>query len=301
MASKMDFENLEALSHAAMIELQQRLGLPSTGIFDEIPTVKALRAFQADHQLSPTGELHPDTLRALETVCICENLELHSILPQDDKDAALLCNRQALNDDDLAKLLAYFEISKTTDPELELVRSIVRYEIHHGIEPSGVLSDALRKSAGILHQENNPPLELQNEEKSSPKELSGNTKISPHFTWSEFSSTGDHLPVPELYQDNVRFLCEQLEILRKALGNRRIQIISGWRSSWWNKRIGASDNSEHLLGMAADFTVDGIKPSQVRRVLENLIERGEIYDGGVGRYTNFTHYDIGEEARRWNG
>ncbi|MFA5625738.1 MAG: D-Ala-D-Ala carboxypeptidase family metallohydrolase [Bradymonadales bacterium] len=299
MANDVDLK-LEELSRAAMIELQQRLGIEATGDFEEAIVVKALREFQAREQLRETGELDVMTQNALQSVVISQNHELESILGSDGKEAAILEHRQSLSEGDWADLKAFFGLEEEKELEQNLVRSIVRYQIYHNFELTGQLSDGLRLAFGLQVQEELESLlsiEPARENVLSPP-ISG--KITPNFTLSEFMSTGDKLSVPMEYHDNLRFLCKQLEVLRKVLGNRRIKIVSGWRSEWWNKRIGGDPQSEHLLGMAADFTVDGIRPSAVRRVLESLIDRGEIYDGGVGRYANYTHYDVGADSRRWN-
>ena len=124
--------------------------------------------------------------------------------------------------------------------------------------------------------------------------------ITPNFRWCEFESTGDGVAVPKIYRANVRALCQQLEIVRRILGNRRIKIVSGWRSVWWNQRLGGYEFSAHKEGLAADFTVEGLQPSSVRRLMESLMERGELYDGGLGRMSQFTHYDIAQQHERWN-
>lgn len=124
--------------------------------------------------------------------------------------------------------------------------------------------------------------------------------ITPHFRWEEFASKGDGVAVPEVYRANVRALCQQLEIIRRILGNRSMTIVSGWRSEWWNLRVGGYAYSAHKEGLAADFTVDGIPPSAVRRLIESLMERGDLYDGGLGRMAQFTHYDIAQSHERWN-
>ncbi|MDX9719480.1 MAG: D-Ala-D-Ala carboxypeptidase family metallohydrolase [Myxococcota bacterium] len=129
----------------------------------------------------------------------------------------------------------------------------------------------------------------------------GPDAISAHFRWEQFRSTGDNQSVPEAMRGNVRLLCEQLEQLVDALGARPMRILSGWRSEWWNHRLGASPKSLHLQGLAADFVVEGVRPSRVRQALESLIEQGRIRDGGIGRYATYTHYDLREASARWNG
>ncbi|MGN1072958.1 MAG: D-Ala-D-Ala carboxypeptidase family metallohydrolase [Bradymonadia bacterium] len=127
------------------------------------------------------------------------------------------------------------------------------------------------------------------------------THVTEHFTWDEFRSPGDGLCVPDAYRPNIVALCRQLEIVRSVLGNRRVTIVSGWRSSWWNRRSGGSHLSPHLTGMAADFTVEGLHPSSVRRLMESLMECGELQDGGLGRMAQHTHYDLVHAHARFHG
>ena len=163
-------------------------------------------------------------------------------------------------------------------------------ELYDGMDPA--TERALESIIMTAETRMNPKTEAQ--------ETEDEIFITPNFRWEEFASKGDGIAVPQIYRENVRALCHQLEIVRRVLGNRRIHIVSGWRSTWWNERLGGCECSAHKQGLAADFTVEGLQPSSVRRLMESLMERGELYDGGLGRMPQFTHYDIAQQHERWN-
>ena len=83
-----------------------------------------------------------------------------------------------------------------------------------------------------------------------------------------------------------------LDHFREKWG-KPISINSGYRSPSHNKKIGGATNSYHVLGMAQDIDVFGVKPIEVAEYAETLV-------GGVGRYNTFTHIDVGP-LRRWKG
>lgn len=70
--------------------------------------------------------------------------------------------------------------------------------------------------------------------------------LSPHFSRREFVDhiTGEAVIEPELVQ--------KLELLRELVG-RPCVIVSGYRSSATNRKVGGAPNSQHLYGRAADL------------------------------------------------
>lgn len=124
------------------------------------------------------------------------------------------------------------------------------------------------------------------------------TAQSPNFKMAEFNSH-DGTVVPTKYRGNVQTLMNQLEVIRSYF-NAPVTINSGYRSPAHNKNIGGVADSMHLFGKAADIKVAGYSPSQVHAGILKLIKDKRIINGGVGKYSSFTHYDIGP-ARRWNG
>jgi uncharacterized protein YcbK (DUF882 family) len=122
-------------------------------------------------------------------------------------------------------------------------------------------------------------------------------KLSKNFTLPEFSSK-DGAPTPENVIDNLRVLAKNLQVLRDYV-KKPIKINSGYRSPAYNKKIGGATKSQHMLGRAADITIQGMTAGQVADTIEQLIAAGKMQQGGLGRYPNFVHYDIRKSRARW--
>jgi len=117
-------------------------------------------------------------------------------------------------------------------------------------------------------------------------------RLTRNFQLSEFLSDGDTPPDDEQILRNIECLANRLQVVRDILG-RPITINSGYRSvAYNNKTPGASENSQHVLGKAADIVVYGMEPKAVQEAL-----RG--WSGGLGSYDTFTHVDIRPHKARW--
>ena len=78
---------------------------------------------------------------------------------------------------------------------------------------------------------------------------------------------------------------------------RQIKVISGYRSREYNEYLRmtghhVAQESLHLQGLAVDFSIPGIRNRDVSRYAKKLRQ------GGVGRYPDFVHIDIGR-VRYW--
>lgn len=126
-------------------------------------------------------------------------------------------------------------------------------------------------------------------------------RASEHFFIDEWDCK-DGTPVPEGFYDRIRQLAYELEIIR-AIWNRPIAIISGYRTVEYNKLVGGAKGSQHLLCTAADIRVQGISPAKVHEEILWLYRRDKIAIGGLGAYPTFTHVDIrvGRQLARWSG
>ena len=122
--------------------------------------------------------------------------------------------------------------------------------------------------------------------------------MTEHFSREEFRSK-DGAYFPKHAQENLQILAEQLEVLREHF-QKPITINSGYRSPEHNAKIGGTENSQHLLGKAADIVIDGISPDEVADAIEFLIDGKMMKQGGLGRYVDFTHYDIRGKKSRWD-
>lgn len=124
-------------------------------------------------------------------------------------------------------------------------------------------------------------------------------KITKNFSLREFRCK-DGTDVPEEYMDNVRLLCENLQVLRDQIG-KPIRIISGYRSKKYNTRIGGARRSQHMTAKAADIKISGMSPDEVCELIKRLIREGKMMKGGVGLYRTFVHYDVRGRNARWYG
>lgn len=111
--------------------------------------------------------------------------------------------------------------------------------------------------------------------------------LSEHFKAKEFQckDKSNHLLI-------ATELIETLEKIRSHF-NAPIIINSGYRTPSWNSKVNGASNSYHCKGMAADIVVKGHSSSEVAKYADRIMEQG-----GVIRYTNFTHVDVREEKYR---
>jgi uncharacterized protein YcbK (DUF882 family) len=124
-------------------------------------------------------------------------------------------------------------------------------------------------------------------------------QLTENFWLSEFACN-DRTEVPEHLIPNVQFLAEQLQVIRDVIGEP-IHINSAYRHEEYNSAIGGSIRSQHILAKAADLRVgEGFSSGILYDVIIELIKDGSIYDGGVGLYSSFVHYDVRTSGRaRW--
>ena len=122
--------------------------------------------------------------------------------------------------------------------------------------------------------------------------------MTKNFKLKEFEcKDGSKMPL-EVYENIIK-LAGQLQTLRDYLG-RPITINSAYRSPEHNAKVGGSKTSQHLLGKAADITVQSLKPVEVFAIIEDLIDLGVMLQGGLGLYDTFVHYDIRKTKARWD-
>ena len=124
--------------------------------------------------------------------------------------------------------------------------------------------------------------------------------MTKNFKLKEFKcKCGCDMPL-EVYENIIK-LSSQLQFLRDYTG-RPITVNSGYRCPEYNAKIsGSSKKSQHMLGKAADITIQSLKPAEVFMIIEDLIDMGHMLQGGLGLYEKkgFTHYDIRKTKARW--
>nr|DAF70289.1 MAG TPA: peptidase [Microviridae sp.] len=111
--------------------------------------------------------------------------------------------------------------------------------------------------------------------------------VSPHFKAKEFQckDKSEYLLV-------ATELIDTLEKIRNHF-DAPVIINSGYRTPSWNSKVNGTSNSYHCKGMAADIVVKGHSSGEVAKYADSIMEQG-----GVIRYTNFTHVDVREERYR---
>jgi hypothetical protein len=95
-----------------------------------------------------------------------------------------------------------------------------------------------------------------------------------------------------------------LRALARTRPGARVDIVSGYRSPKRNEMMRkkgrhVASHSQHTLGQAVDFRVEGLAVAEMVEAIEAL-----KWDGGLGRYDArhdlFVHADVGPN-RRWRG
>jgi len=120
--------------------------------------------------------------------------------------------------------------------------------------------------------------------------------VTPHFTLAELTHT-DHRSLDNTPNAgelaNLQRLAEFLETVKTTLGGKPIMINSAFRSKAVNDAVGSRDNSQHRLGLAADFRVPSMAPDAVVRALLKL-----PYDQIIREFDAWTHISISDKPRR---
>ncbi|MBK4989611.1 D-Ala-D-Ala carboxypeptidase family metallohydrolase [Pseudomonas sp. S36] len=124
--------------------------------------------------------------------------------------------------------------------------------------------------------------------------------LTPHFTLREMIVSQlaardgfDNTP-PRPVVDNLKLLCNTLEQVR-ALFDAPIIISSGYRSERLNTLIGGSAKSQHVQGLAADFTVIEVCPREtVQRICDSPIG----FDQLILEFDKWVHLSVSRGAPR---
>lgn len=115
-------------------------------------------------------------------------------------------------------------------------------------------------------------------------------QLTKHFHLREFLHNGSDEGLTPGIVDNLRKLANELEDVRKLLGDRPMTITSGYRSPAHNRKVGGAPQSFHLRGLAADFVVQGLTPQKVQEILKE-------WPGGMELAPTWTHLDLGPRRR----
>jgi uncharacterized protein YcbK (DUF882 family) len=124
-------------------------------------------------------------------------------------------------------------------------------------------------------------------------------RLTKNFLLREFRCK-DNTEVPQEYMENVQELADNLQVLREHI-EKPIRIISAYRTLSYNRKVDGARRSQHLTASAADIKIKGMTPQEIKDVIEELIKKGLMKQGGIGLYRTFLHYDIRNKKVRWFG
>jgi len=138
------------------------------------------------------------------------------------------------------------------------------------------------------------------------------TRLSPHFTLRQFvCKQASDYPKYVVLQSSILVLLEGLlaEVQASGFPIDTFGVISGYRTPYYNKRIGNVPTSRHVYGDAFDFFVDAdgdglmddLNRDGVRNradvdwlfsFIEDFSQRSEnaLLTGGIGRYYSASHH-----------
>jgi zinc D-Ala-D-Ala carboxypeptidase len=138
-------------------------------------------------------------------------------------------------------------------------------------------------------------------EKQGPNEV----RLSEHFTLEEMTRSQmakrhgiDNTP-NDIQLENLKTLAKGMESVRSKLDSLPIIVSSGFRCEDLNDLLGSKRTSQHIRGLACDFTCD--RYAYVGRVFEVLAESSIEYDQLILEYDSWIHISFppeGETPRR---
>lgn len=125
-------------------------------------------------------------------------------------------------------------------------------------------------------------------------------KLTKNFELKEFTSSPtakkyniSNTP-PELVIENLKSLCEYiLQPIRDKV-EKPVEINSGYRCLELNKKVGGVPTSQHVLGCACDFKIDGMTSYEIAEV---VLELNLPFDQLI-LYPTFVHVSYSDRCRR---
>lgn len=120
--------------------------------------------------------------------------------------------------------------------------------------------------------------------------------LSRHFTLQEMTASQtaarnnlDNTPTEDTLYRMV-FLCAHLERVRAICGNNPVIVTSGYRSPVVNARVGGSDGSAHMRGLAADFIIPRFGPAQM--VAQAIVQSDIPFDQLILEFGGWVHLGV---------
>ena len=103
----------------------------------------------------------------------------------------------------------------------------------------------------------------------------------------------------DMQLENLKTLAKGMELVRTKLDSLPIIISSGFRCEALNDMLGSKRTSQHIRGLAADWTCD--RYAYVARVFEVIAKSSIPFDQLILEYDSWIHISFppeGEEPRR---
>ena len=124
--------------------------------------------------------------------------------------------------------------------------------------------------------------------------------LSPNFTLAELTASQtaarrgfDNTPNATEVANLVRVAALLEEV--RALVKKPINVTSGFRSKQVNDAVGSRDTSQHRIGCAADFKVNGMTP---REVVEACVKTNIGYDQVIQEFDSWVHISVPDSPSR---
>lgn len=123
--------------------------------------------------------------------------------------------------------------------------------------------------------------------------------LAPHFSAAELGA--DQAEVSDAIAANLQQVASWLEAARAALGVP-LRVTSGFRTAAHNAAIGGASDSDHMVGLAADFVPlsDTLSQYEIYRLLQSAATLGQLpaFDQLIYyQVDDHVHVGLGPRAR----
>ena len=106
------------------------------------------------------------------------------------------------------------------------------------------------------------------------------------------------LPPRKLWSD-ISPTLQVADKIAARLDSELVEINSAYRNPRYNRRVGGSSGSQHMLNTALDLKF-ACGPSKASKVARQLRDEG-YFSGGIGIYRTFVHIDTRGTDETWCG
>jgi uncharacterized protein YcbK (DUF882 family) len=97
---------------------------------------------------------------------------------------------------------------------------------------------------------------------------------------------------------NVATTLRVIDALSSRMRTTPKELVSIYRSPTYNRAVRGRSQSQHLQNNAVDIQFNGVSAYTVSSVVRKMRSEGS-FQGGVGRYSSFTHIDTRGHNADW--